>query len=173
MPYFPVLTVVGVGAAALGAEAAAGVLVTPLSAACMRTLIVSRGWMVLWDAARAAPPARTSASGNTEESSPSTPVAAGAATADASTYDAPRRDATRRRGRESLPPMGFRREESASRAELASCGSEGAAGARAEEEEEPPLDMSRFVSSYSRRTAWIGSVARGRDLLASRACALC
>ena len=92
MPYLPVET---------GAAADAALATLPLSAACMRTLMVSSGWIVLCDAARAVAPAMTSVTGNTDAMLPSKPVVDGAVIAEASTKPPPRRlrRPTRRRGR--------------------------------------------------------------------------
>ena len=74
----------------------------PFSAACILTLIVSRGWIVDWDAALAVAPAMTSVTGNTLAIEPSKPVVEGAVMTDASTYPSLRRlprRLTRLRGR--------------------------------------------------------------------------
>ena len=95
MPYLPVDT----GAAA---EVTLEATLLPLSAACMRTLMVSSGCIVLCDAARAVAPAMTSVTGNTDAMLPSNPVAAGAVVTEASTKSRPPRRpgrTTRRRGR--------------------------------------------------------------------------
>ena len=61
----------------------------PLSVACMRTLTVSSGWIVLWLAARAKPPAMMSLTGTNLAKSFITPDAGAAAAIDTSTYSSP------------------------------------------------------------------------------------